>query len=147
MPCGSRTGGEAASGDLRVGRGSGGMPRRSSADDEMGEDRAGEEMTVSSKSDPEIRPASKDAAKLLENSGSDMTAYDDCVDTVEAVEVVRSRAERREGRGSSCHTEAVGSTLPYSCPYSAGESMVLNAPIFLGLALTTGGWPRTPATR
>ena len=32
----------------------------------MGDDRAGEEMPASSNSDPETRPASKDAAKLLE---------------------------------------------------------------------------------
>ena len=40
----------------------------------MGEESAGEEITVSSASDPEIRPASKEAAKLLEISGSDMKA-------------------------------------------------------------------------
>lgn len=53
---------------------SGGKPSRSSADDEMGDDRAGDEITVSSNSEPETRPASKDAAKLLENSGSEITA-------------------------------------------------------------------------
>lgn len=40
----------------------------------MGDDRAGEEMPASSNSDPETRPASKDAAKLLEKSGSETTA-------------------------------------------------------------------------
>ncbi len=74
MACGSCAGGEAARGDLRKGRGSGGTPSRSSAEDEMGDDRAGEEITVSSNSDPKTRPASKDAAKLLENSGSEIIA-------------------------------------------------------------------------
>ena len=81
---------------------------------EMGDESAGEEMTVSSASEPVIKPASRDAAKLLEISGSETSAEEDCVDAVEVVEIVRSRADRREGRGSSCHTDAEVSTLPYS---------------------------------
>jgi hypothetical protein len=37
-------------------------------------------------------------------------AYDDGVDAVETVEVVRSLAENRDVCGSSCHTELVVST-------------------------------------
>ena len=74
MPCGSLAGGETDSRDLRLWRGCEGMPRCSSADDEIGEESAGEDMTVSSASEPDIRPASRDAAKLLEISGSETMA-------------------------------------------------------------------------
>ena len=114
-PWDTRAGGETEGRGLCLGCGSDGMPRCSSAD-EMGDDKVGEEMTVSSASEPEIMPASREAAKLLEISGSESTAYEDWVEVVEVVEIVRSRAERREGRGSSCQTEAEVSTLPYNCP-------------------------------
>ncbi len=74
MPCGSLAGGETDSLDLRLWRCCAGMPRCSSADDEMGEESAGEDITVSSASEPDIIPASRDAAKLLEISGSDTMA-------------------------------------------------------------------------
>lgn len=57
-----------------MGRALEGIPRNSSTDEEMGEDNAGEERMVSSMSEPEIGPASRDAAKLLEISGSETTA-------------------------------------------------------------------------
>lgn len=110
-PWESRAGGDTEGRDLCLRCISGWTPRCSSAD-ERGDERAGDERTVSSASDPDIKPASRDAAKLLEISGSETTAYEDCVDAVDVVEIVRSRAERREGRGSSCHTEDDVSTLP-----------------------------------
>jgi len=79
-----------------------------SSAEETGEDRAGEGVTISSAS--ETWALSSDAAKLLEISGSDTKAKEDWVDVVDMVEVVRSRAERRELRGSSCHAEFATST-------------------------------------
>lgn len=61
------------------------------------------------------------------------------------VEVVRSLAD---ALGSSCHTELVVSTLPYSWPYTCVAvsdgwvEMTLDS-----LTLMIGGWPLTPATR
>ncbi len=43
------------------------------------------------------------------------------MDAVDVVDVVRPLGERREGRGSNCHTEAAVSTLPYSCPWRHSE--------------------------
>lgn len=51
-------------------------------------------MIGSSTSD--VCPLSSDAAKLLDISGSETKAYDERVEVVEVVEVVRSRAESRE---------------------------------------------------
>jgi hypothetical protein len=64
----------------------------------------------------ETCPLSSDAAKLLEISGSETKAYDDCVEAVDAEEVVRSRADSRDARGSSCHTELLVSTVLYRRP-------------------------------
>jgi hypothetical protein len=90
----------------------GGRPR-SSAEDRLGDDNAGEgDMSSIS----ETCPLSSDAAKLLEISGSDTKAYDECVEAVEVVEVVRPRADTRDARGSSCQTELVVSTLLYNRP-------------------------------
>lgn len=83
-------------------------PERSSPDDK-GDANPGE-VTTSSASD--VWALSSDAAKLLDISGSDTKAYDDCVDVVDIVDVVRSRAESRDVRGSSCHAELVTSTFP-----------------------------------
>ena len=74
MPCGSRAGGDVDRRVLRMWRVSEGSPRCSSADEDMGDESAGEDRMVSSASEPEIRPASREAAKLLEISGSEMTA-------------------------------------------------------------------------
>lgn len=79
-----------------------------SSAEETGDDNAGEGVTISSASD--TCPLSREAAKLLEISGSDTKAKDDWVDVVDMVDVVRSRAERRELRGSSCHAEFATST-------------------------------------
>lgn len=49
----------------------------SSVEVEMGEESAGEDSTASSTSEPETSPASSEAAKLLEISGSDTNAYED----------------------------------------------------------------------
>lgn len=88
-------------------------PERSSPDD-TGDASPGETVTTSSASD--VCALSSDAAKLLDISGSDTNAYDDCVDVVDIVDVVRSRAESRDVRGSSCHAELATSTFPYSRP-------------------------------
>lgn len=80
----------------------------------MGDERAGEDMTVSSIS--EGGPLSKDTVKLLEISWSETRAYEDCVEAVDVVDVVRSRGGRREARGSSCQPELEVSMLPYSLP-------------------------------
>lgn len=85
----------------------------------MGDESAGEESTASSTSEPETSPASSEAAKLLEISGSDTNAYEDWVEVAESVEVVRSRCERRDVRGSSCQTDAEVLALPYSFPCSS----------------------------
>lgn len=84
-------------------------PERSSPDD-TGEANPGDTVTTSSVSD--VCALSSEAAKLLDISGSDTIAYDDCVDVVDMVDVVRSRAEIREVRGSSCHAELAASTFP-----------------------------------
>jgi hypothetical protein len=77
-----------------------------SSEDRVGDDNAGDSSAS------ETWPLSSEAAKLLEISGSETKAYDDCVEAVDVVEVVRSRTEIREVRGSSCQTELVVSTLP-----------------------------------
>lgn len=85
-------------------------PGRSSPDD-IGDANPGETVTTSSASD--VCALSSDAAKLLDISGSDTSAYDDCVDVVDIVDVVRSlAAESRDARGSSCHAELATSTVP-----------------------------------
>ena len=84
-----------------------------SSDIEMGDDRAGDDSSGSSKS---VARASTEAAKLLEISVSDTMAKDDCVDVVDAVDVVRSRVENLDVRGSSCHVEFATSRLPYKRP-------------------------------
>lgn len=53
-----------------------------------------------------VCPLSSDTAKLLDISGSETSAYDDCID------VVRSRGESLDVRGSSCHAELATSTFP-----------------------------------
>lgn len=94
---------------------------------ETGEDNAGED-SVSSKS--ERNPSSREAAKLLEMSGSETKAKDECVEVVDVVEVVRPLAESRDdARGSSCQDECATSMEPYRRP------------------LTTAGCLLTPATR
>jgi hypothetical protein len=75
---------------------------------EDGDESAGEGMTRSSAS--ETWPLSRDAAKLLEISGSDTKAYEDGVDADEVVDIVRTR--KCDVRGSSCQTELVVSTFP-----------------------------------
>lgn len=62
--------------------------------DETGEDNAGDDIPCSSVS--LCNAPSSDAAKLLEISGSDTTANEDCVDVVEIDDVVLSRAEIRD---------------------------------------------------
>jgi len=89
---------------------------RSSAEDRLGDDNAGEGK-ISSAS--ETCPLSSDAAKLLEISGSEIKAYDDCVEAVDVVDVVRPRADSRDARGSSCHTELSVSTVLYRRPCAA----------------------------
>lgn len=84
-------------------------PERSSPED-TGDANPGDIVTTSSASD--VCALSSDAAKLLDISGSDTNAYDDCVDAVDIVDVVRSRAESRDVRGSSCHAELAKSTFP-----------------------------------
>lgn len=64
----------------------------------------------------ETCPLSSDAAKLLEISRSETKAYDDCVEAVDVVDVVRPLADRRDARGSSCHTELFVSTVLYKRP-------------------------------
>jgi hypothetical protein len=86
----------------------------SSPDERCGDEKPGGD---DASSESETGPLSSDAAKLLEISRSETNAYDDCVEAVDVVELVRSRAERRRTRcGSSCHSELVLSTLAYSRP-------------------------------
>lgn len=80
---------------------------------ETGRERSGEAKSESYASLSEACALSRDAAKLLVISGSEMYAYEDWVDIVEAVEVV---LPRMDGRGSSCHIDVPTSTLPYSLP-------------------------------
>ena len=96
---------------VRYGRG---RSARSSAD-KLGDDNA-EGGDTSSAS--ETCPLSRDAAKLLEISGSDINAYDECecVEVVETFEEVLSRPVSRDVLGSSCHIELVVSTVPYRRP-------------------------------
>jgi len=60
----------------------------------------------------EVCPLARDAAKLLDISGSDINAYEERVDVVDVVDVVRSRSESEEPFGSSCHMEPALSTFP-----------------------------------
>lgn len=90
-------------------------PFESSPESEIGDERAGDDKD-SSKS--ETKPPSRDAAKLLEISGSDTTAKDDWVEAVDVVDVVLSLAEKCVARASSCHIEWVTSMLPYKRPYT-----------------------------
>lgn len=62
--------------------------------DETGDDNVGDDNPGSSVSD--CRAPSREAAKLLDISGSETTAYDDCVEVVDIEEVVRSRPDNRE---------------------------------------------------
>lgn len=80
---------------------------------DTGRERGGEAKSESSLS--ETGALSMDSTKLLDISGSDTYAYEDCVDIVDAVDVVRSRTD--DGRGSSCHIDVFAFTFPYSCPY------------------------------
>lgn len=84
-------------------------PVRSSAE-ETGDDNPGDEAWKSSVS--EVGPLARDAAKLLDISGSDINAYEEWVDVVDVVDVVRSRSESEEPLGSSCHMEPALSTFP-----------------------------------
>jgi hypothetical protein len=59
-----------------------------------------------------VGPLAREAAKLLDISGSEMNAYEDRVDVVDVVDVVRSRSESPALFGSSCHAELALSTLP-----------------------------------
>lgn len=91
-------------------------PVRSSPDDTGEASPLGDTATPSSASD--AWALSSEAAKLLDISGSETNANDDCVDdVVDIVDVVRSRADSRGFRGSSCHAELATSTFPYSRPY------------------------------
>lgn len=85
----------------------------SSPEREIGDESAGDDSD-SSKS--ETKPPSSDAAKLLDISVSETTAKDDWVDAVDVVDVVRSLAENRDARASSCHIEWDTSILPYRRP-------------------------------
>ena len=105
--CGE-TGCEVVKRACRLGAVGAGTPLGSSERDK-GDDKAGDERYPSSKSDA---CPSTDAAKLLEISVSDTTAKEDCVDAVEVVDVVRSRAENLDARGSNCHVELDTSKLP-----------------------------------
>jgi hypothetical protein len=84
-------------------------PERSSAE-ETGDDNPGDGTRTSSVS--EVGPLARDAAKLLDISGSETNAYEDRVDVVDVVDVVRSRCESPEPVGSSCHMEPALSMLP-----------------------------------
>lgn len=92
-----------------------GKPLESSPESDTGDESAGDDSD-SSKS--VTNPPSSDAAKLLVISASETTANEDCVDAVDVVDVVRSRAESRDVRASSCHTELPTSMVPYSRPYA-----------------------------
>ncbi len=82
--------------------------------EETGDERAGDEKPGSSVSD--CRAPSSDAAKLLDISGSETTAYEDCVEVVDMEDVVRSLADIREVWGSSCQRLLTTSTLRYNRP-------------------------------
>lgn len=82
---------------------------RSSAD-ETGDDMPGDGTRKSSVS--EVGPLAREAAKLLDISCSEINAYEDRVDVVEVVDVVRSRCESPGPVGSSCHIEPALSMLP-----------------------------------
>jgi hypothetical protein len=84
-------------------------PMYSSAED-TGDDKPGDGIWKSSVS--EVGPLAREAAKLLDISGSEINAYDDRVDVVDVVDVVRSRSESPVLLGSSCHMELPLSTLP-----------------------------------
>lgn len=60
----------------------------------------------------EVGPLAREAAKLLDISGSEINAYEDRVEAVDVVDVVRSRSDSPELLGSSCHTEPDLSTFP-----------------------------------
>jgi len=83
---------------------------------------AGEESVEKSSGDGAMGSSASDtcsleseAAKLLDISASDTKAYDDNVEAVEVVDIVRPRAEALLLLGSSCQRE-VGSMLPYRRP-------------------------------
>jgi hypothetical protein len=84
-------------------------PVYSSAED-TGDDKPGDGIWKSSVS--EEGPLAREAAKLLEISGSETNAYEDRVEVVDVVDVVRSRSESPVLLGSSCHMEPALSTLP-----------------------------------
>jgi hypothetical protein len=87
--------------------------KTSSSYDNFGEDCAGDEYTSSAS---DACPLSREAAKLLEISGSDTKAYEEWVEVVDAVEIVRSRPVCLEVRGSNCHTELAVSIVLYRRP-------------------------------
>ena len=88
--------------------------KTSSSYDNFGEECAGDGEYTSSASD--ACALSREAAKLLEISGSDTKAYEECVEVVDAVEIVRSRPVCLEVRGSNCHTELAVSIVLYRRP-------------------------------
>ena len=59
----------------------------------------------------DVGPLARDSAKLLDISGSEINVYEERVDVVDVVDVVRSRSES-EPLGSSCHMEPALSTFP-----------------------------------
>lgn len=85
-------------------------PAARSSAEETGEDRPGDETGKSSVS--EVGPLAREAAKLLDISGSETNAYEDRVEVVDVVDAVRSRSESPELLGSSCHMEPALSMLP-----------------------------------
>ena len=93
--------------------------------DETGDDSVGDDNPGSSVSD--CRAPSSEAAKLLDISGSDTTAYEDCVEVVDIEEVVRSRPDNREACGSNCQRLLVTSTrfLPNSVASEPGAVVLM----------------------
>ena len=94
----------------------------------------------------EVRPFSNEAAKLLEISGSDTTAKEDCVDAEDVPDNVLSLAESRDWWGSSCHMLFATSILPYKRPYKSKRISAVTDFVLLSTTLRSGGCPRTPAT-
>lgn len=112
-------------------------PRDSSADENVGDERAGEARSSAS----ETGPLSRDAAKLLDISGSETKAYEE-LDAVDADDMVRSRADRRRPpRGSSSHVEEEVSTLEYRRPWSSFQFRFIVLWREEGRTLTIGDWP------
>lgn len=81
-----------------------------SSAEETGDDKPGDDPWKSSVSD--VGPLAREAAKLLDISGSEINAYEDRVEVVDPVDVARSRSESPELLGSNCHMEPALSTFP-----------------------------------